>query len=125
MFPNLSSEELDEIIDVSDFYNLYNDKDKVNSVDELVERIRAGYPSYKPKKFDVIMLSYMLNINTILLRSSISELIGSGFIDNELYVVMFYDPLKDDTCVRFYMLQKGSIPYISKLDSTLKRLMPN
>lgn len=122
---NITDEELEDIIDVSDFYNLYNEKDKVNSVDELVERIKVGHPSYKPNKFDVVMLAYMININIILLRSSISEVVGKGFVENELYCVLFYDPIEHIPCIRFYMLQKGALPYVSTLKSEIKRLITN
>jgi len=125
VIPNISKEDLDDIVDVSDFYNIYNEREKISSVDDLTERIKVGYPSYKPGKFDVIMLSYMLNLNIILLRSSISEVIGKDFVDSGLYSVLFYDPLDRETCIRFYMLQKGAVPYVSKLNSELKRLISN
>lgn len=120
---DISKEDLDEIIDVSDFYNKYHEKNNVNSIDELVERIKVGKTSYKPDKFDVIMLSYMINIKIILLRSSISEVIGDGYVDNEYYSVLFYDPNNNISCIKFYILQKNTIPYVSTLKNELKRLI--
>ena len=120
--PNITDIYLKEIVDVSDFYNIYNEKDKINSVDELTSRIKIGFPVYKPSKFDVIMLAYMFNINVILLRTSISELIGKR-LENRIYIVLYYDPLNIDTCIRFYLLQSGAIPYVTKLNSILKRLI--
>lgn len=121
--PSITDTSLNEIVDVSDFYNIYNEKEKINSVDELTGRIKLGFPVYKPSKFDVVMLAYMLNINVILLRTSISELIGQK-LDNLLYAVLFYDPLNKDTCIRFYLLQSGAIPYLTTLNSKIKRLLP-
>lgn len=120
---NLNKDDIQNIFDVSDFYNIFNENNKVNSVDELAEKIKVGENAYKLSRFDVIMFSYMLNIHIILLRSSISEVIGTGIVDNDLYAVLFYDPLVSIPCIRFYMLQKGAIPYISSLNSELKRLI--
>jgi hypothetical protein len=121
VIPNIST--LDNIIDMSDLYNLYNEKNKILSVDDLTTRIKIGFPAYKPNKFDVIMLSYMLNINVVLLRSSISELIGKQFVDSGLYVVIYYDPLVQEECIRFYLLQKDAILYITEFNSILKKLL--
>ena len=117
---NISSEN---IIDVSDIYNIYNEKNKIISVDELSERIKIGFPAYKPTKFDVIMMSYMLNINVILLRSSISEVFGTNFVDSGLYVVLYYEPYETENSTRFYLLQKNAILYITELNNTIKKLM--
>ena len=117
--------DVSKIIDMSDLYNLYNEKNKILSVDELYDRIKTGYPSYKPNKFDVIMLSYMLNINIVLLRLSISELIGVNIVDNNLYVVIYYNPFDKEDCIRFYALQKDAVLYTTPLNKLLKRLLNN
>ena len=121
VIPNIT--EIDNIIDMSDLYNLYNEKNKILSVDDLAERIKIGVPAYKPNKFDLIMLSYMLNINVVLLRTSISELIGTNFVDSGLYVVIYYDPFDQEECIRFYLLQKNAVLYITELNSILKKLL--
>lgn len=98
-------------------------KEKISSVDDLSKRIKAGYPAYKPSKFDLILFSYMLKINIILLRSSISEVIGGEYNNNDYYTVLYYDMYDNNTCIPFYLLNKKSKPFISKMNSTLKRLI--
>jgi hypothetical protein len=65
----------------------------------------------------------MLNINVVLLRTSISELIGTNFVDSGLYVVIYYDPFDQEECIRFYLLQKNAVLYITELNSILKKLL--
>ena len=113
---------INNIVDMSDLYNLYNEE-KIPSVDDLYERIKIGFPTYKPNKFDVIMLSYMLNINVVLLRSSISELIGTNFVDSGLYIVIYYNPLDLEECIRFYLLQKDAVLYITEFNKLLNKLL--
>lgn len=117
-----SEYDIDNIIDISDFYNILNESDFVKSTDELIERIKIGYPTYKTSLFDLYIFVYLLNIKIILLRKSISVVIGNNFSNNELYGVVYYT-LDKNNCIHFYMLQKEEKPYISKLNSDLKRLI--
>lgn len=120
---DIEKDTLENIVDISDLYNLYNNKEQIKSVDDLSERIKAGYTAYIPNKFDLILFSYILNINIILLRISISEVIGPGFIDSELYFVLFYKYTDVEQCISYYLLNRKSKPYISKINTTLKRLI--
>ena len=120
----INKEEINGIVDSSDLFNLYEEKEKVNSVDELILRMKSGFPAYKIGKFDLIMISYMLNIKTILLRTSISEVIGNGFVENDAYCVFYYEPNKSENCSHFYLLQKNGISYVSvSSSSTIKKLL--
>jgi hypothetical protein len=56
----------------------------------------------------------------VLLRTSISEIIGKGFVDNELYSILFYTDTEE--CMRFYMLNKRSVPYLTKFNKIIKKL---
>ena len=72
----------------------------------LIE-LKNGYPAYNPSKFDVILFSYILNINVILLRTSISEVIGPGIIDSELYFVLYHNIKDSNMCIPFIFYKKN------------------
>lgn len=124
-------EEIEKMVDVSDFYNKFQNEDRVDSVDDLVERIVQKTSVYRPSTFDVIWMSLMLDIKIILLRKSISELIGQGDDSNSLFGVFFYEPtpsldeFQEDECIRFYLLQKSGVTVLSGLDSTIRKLLPS
>jgi len=119
-------EEIQRMVDVSDFYNKFQDEETVDSVDDLVERIMRGPPAHYPSLFDMIWLGVMLDIKIILLRKSISELIGKGNISRDLYGVFFYEPTStEDDCIRFYLLQKSGIALVASADSTVRKLLPS
>ena len=114
---------LDDIIDISDIYNFYNEKNKILSVDDLTNRIKIGYTTYKNNKLDIILLAYMFNINIVLLRTSVAEWIGKNIVDNNLYIVIYYEPYENENCISFYSLQMKSEIYITELNKIIKKLL--
>jgi hypothetical protein len=124
-----NKEEVERMVDVSDFYNKFQNEEKVDSVDELVERIQRGPPAHFPSLFDVIWMGVMLDIKIILLRKSISELIGNEDVLTPLYGVFFYEGpstgLAEEECIRFYLLQKSGVAVVSGMDSTIRKLIPS
>ena len=114
---------LDDIIDISDIYNFYNEKNKILSVYDLTNIIKIGYTTYKNNKLDIILLAYMFNINIILLRTSVAEWIGKNIVDNNLYIVIYYEPYENENCISFYSLQMKSEIYITELNKIIKKLL--
>jgi hypothetical protein len=113
------------LMDVSDFYNHLQDREHVDSVDDLARRIIRANPPYRPTIFDVIFLASMMDIHIILLRKATSELIGKGFINSEMYGVLFYEPtMQEEECTRFYLVQQGGKALVSKSDATIRKLLP-
>lgn len=125
--------EIEKMVDVSDFYNKFQNEETVESVDDLAERIQRGPPAHFPSLFDVIWMGVMLDIKIILLRKSISEIIGKEDMLLPLYGVFFYEQTSDPSligteeqnCTRFYLLQKSGIPVMAGLDSTIRKLLPS
>lgn len=102
---------IDKMVDISDFYNLYHKTDSVNTVDELINKIQLGYPVYQYSLFDLVMISNLLNINVMLLKKTTCELFGNKLNTNDLYAVFFTS--QDEKCLRFYMVYDDNKPYVS------------
>jgi len=120
--PKISSETLSTIIDVSDMYNhIHNDS--ISSPDNLIEKIKTGFPVYNTSIFDIIMFSHMFSIKTIILQKTISETYFTNLFTSDLYCVLFYKKSYTNTCNEIYLLEKNTKPYITPPNSTIKRLM--
>lgn len=120
--PKISSETLSTIIDISDMYN-YIHNDSIHSPDDLVEKIKTGYPVYNTDIFDIIIFSHMFSIKTIVLQKTISETYFTNLFTSDLYCVLFYKKSYNNTCNEIYLLEKNTKPYITPSNSTIKRLM--
>lgn len=115
--------EIESMVDVSDFYNKFQDEEKVESIDDLIGRIQRGSPAHNPTLFDVIWLSIMLDVRIVLMRKSVTEVLGGDYINSPLYSVIFYEPTENYECIKFYSMMKGGETLVSGLDSTLRKII--
>ena len=108
-----------DIRDVADFYNHYQEKDTVDTTDDLASRIQQ--PWYKPGVFDCLFLAKMLNVNVLLLRKSSVEWIGKDYVNSSEFAIFFVETT--ELCDRFYLLQKGGKVYLEEPETLLRKLI--
>lgn len=108
-----------EIKDVADFYNKYQEKETVDTVDDLAMRIQQ--PTYQPGVFDCVFLTKMLDVNVLLMKKSTVEWIGKGYVTSNDFSILFYE--LEEKCTRFYLVQKGGKAYVEEPDTLLRKLI--
>ena len=118
--------DIKSIVNAADLYNLFYPAKPVNKLENLMEKIKIGYPTHIPGIFDFVIFSYIMKIKIMILKKSVYEIIGDKFIDNDLYAVIFSNYIKMNNSNEYYILHKKTHLYIeSSNNKIIRKLLKN